>query len=238
MIETNAGKREAARAAAGLVESGMIVGLGTGTTASAVIRVLGERVRDEGLKILGVPTSVATAELAHSVGISLRDVDDFDTLDLDLDGADEVDPAFRMIKGRGGALLREKIVACASRRRVILITPEKRVERLGVQTTLPVEVSPVGTKHIASRLRALGAETALRLRADGSVYQTDGGNKIIDCRFPCIDDPFALDGLIQRLVGVYETGLFLGLCDLLVIGHADRVEWVECPERDQRSSCA
>jgi ribose 5-phosphate isomerase A len=236
MIETNPGKEQAARAAATLVETGMLVGLGTGTTAGALIRVLGERVRDEGLKIIGVPTSVASAVLAHGLRIPLRDIDDVAAIDIALDGADEVDPEFRMIKGRGGALLREKIVACAAQRRVILITPEKRVERLG-GAALPVEVSAVGTAHVEKRLCEFGARTALRRKADGAPYLTDGGNKIIDCHFPTIADPAALDTALQRIVGVYETGLFLGLCDLLVVGHPDRSELVPCPESSRRSSC-
>lgn len=237
MIDTNPGKEQAALAAAVHVESGMLVGLGSGTTASAVIRVLGARVRDEGLKILGVPTSVATAELAHSLRIPLRDIDDVAAIDIVLDGADEVDPAFQMIKGRGGALLREKIVACAALRRVIVITPEKRVEQLG-GVAIPIEVSPVGTPHIETRLRDLGADTTLRRRPDGAPYQTDGGNKIIDCRFASIGDLHDLDVALQRVVGVYETGLFLGLCDLLVIGYPDHAEQELRPARDHRSPCA
>jgi ribose 5-phosphate isomerase A len=227
MSETADSKLRAARAAADLVETDMVVGLGSGSTASLVVRRLGERVRDEGLKILGVPTSVHTALLAKEARILLRDVDDFESLDFAIDGADEVDPAFRMIKGRGGALLREKIVACASRRRVIVVTPEKRVNTLGLGAPVPVEVSPVGVRHIQSQLRDLGADTTLRLGPDETPYRTDGGNLIIDCRFPGIADPVALDAAIQRTVGVYETGLFLGLCDLLVVGGPDGVEMIE-----------
>ena len=129
---TIAAKRRAAEAAAALVQSGMAVGLGTGTTAELVIRALSERVADEGLRFLAVPTSVETAELASSLGIPLRELDDVDVLDLNLDGADEIDPEFRMIKGRGGALLREKHVVTAARRRVTVITEEKQVARLGL----------------------------------------------------------------------------------------------------------
>jgi ribose 5-phosphate isomerase A len=238
MINTNAGKEQAARAAAALIESGMVVGLGSGTTASALIRVVGERQRDEGLKILGVPTSVKTAELAHELRIPLRDIDDVAELDIAFDGADEVDPDFCMIKGRGGALLREKIVACAAARRVILVTPEKRVVQLGGSAPVPVEVSSVGPNHVEARLRKLGATTVVRGKPDGTRYLTDGGNTIIDCTFPAIGDPYELDIALQRIVGVFETGLFLGLCDLLVVGHDDRAEMVPCPRRDQRSSCA
>lgn len=227
MIETNAGKARAAKAAANLVQSGTIVGLGSGTTAIEVVRALGDRQRVDGLEIVGVPTSAATASFARSVGIPLRDVDEVDAIDLAIDGADEIDPAFRMIKGKGGALLREKIVASLATRRVIVITPEKRVARLGEAASLPVEVSPVGTRHIERRLIEIGARTELRRFEDGRPFQTDGGNRIIDCHFDGIEDPEELDGRIQRLVGVFETGLFLGLCDLLIVGGVDQVERIE-----------
>jgi ribose 5-phosphate isomerase A len=226
MTEIDPAKARAAEAAAAVVESGMAVGLGSGTTASLAIRTLGERVRREGLRIIGVPTSEATAALAREVQIPLKDLDEVDVLDLDIDGADEVDPALRMIKGRGAALLREKIVAAASRRRVIAVSPGKRVERLG-RVPVPLEVCSFGLRHTETALRALGASTALRLRADGSPLVTDGGNRIIDCRFGAIDDPAALDARLKSVVGVFETGLFVGLCDLLILGHADRVETIE-----------
>ena len=221
------GKIEAAKAAAALVKEGMAVGLGSGSTAALVVRALGDRVANEGLTFVGVPTSVATAELARSLGIALCELDDVDALDINIDGADEIDPNFSMIKGRGGALLREKIVVSAARFRVTVITPEKRVDRLGVKAPVPVEVSAVGTRHVERRLRELAAETTLRRRPDGSPYVTDGGNSIIDCHFPSIDDPARLDQSLHQLVGVFETGLFIGLCDLLLVGHPDRVETFE-----------
>jgi ribose 5-phosphate isomerase A len=220
-------KFRAAKAAAALVESGMVAGLGSGSTAALVVRALGERIEAEGLKIVGVPTSVATAELARDMNIPLRELDDVDTLDVNLDGADEVDPDFRMIKGRGGALLREKIVASFARWRVTVITPEKQVAKLGVLAAIPVEVSPVGTRHVEGRLRELGARTALRQRPDGSPYLTDGGNKIIDCHFAPDVDPTRIDAALKSIVGVFETGLFIGLCDLLIVGRDDGVEQFE-----------
>jgi ribose 5-phosphate isomerase A len=205
----------------------MIVGLGTGSTAALMVRRLGERVEQEGLRIIGVPTSVATAQLARELGITLRELDDVSGLDMNLDGADEVDPQFRMVKGRGGALLREKIVACVAARRVTIITPEKRVERLGLNAPIPIEVSDVGLKHTERRLQRLGAKTIIRQVADGSLTLTDGGNAIIDCHFDVIADPEELDYRLQSVVGVLETGLFVGLCDLLVVGTAEGVDQVE-----------
>lgn len=231
MDNIDAAKRQAAGAAAALVESGMAVGLGSGTTANLMIRQIGERVRNEGLKITGVATSVATARLAESFEIPIRELDDIDMLDLCLDGADEVDLQFRLIKGRGGALLREKLVVSSARKRVTIITAGKRVERLGQSMPLPLEVCPIGVKHTEHRLRNLGASTTVRKARDGSLYRTDGGNLIVDCRFESLNDPEELDARLQRVVGVFETGLFLDLCDLLVIGHADRVERVERPAR-------
>lgn len=224
-----AAKRRAAKAAADLVQSGMAVGLGTGTTADLILRALSDRIAEEGLKFLGVPTSVETAELASSLRIPLRELDDIEVLDLNLDGADEIDPEFRMIKGRGGALLREKLVVTAARRRVTVITREKQVERLGMNALIPVEVSPVGATHTRRRLDALGAETKIRVQTDGEPVITDGGNRIIDCRFDKIDDASRLALILKQVVGVFETGLFIGLCDLLIVGDEAGVSQIENP---------
>jgi ribose 5-phosphate isomerase A len=192
-----------------------------------MIQRLGERIRDEGLGFVAVATSLATAELAREMGVLLRDVDDVPALDLNIDGADEIDGRYRMIKGRGGALLREKIVACIAKRRVTVVTDDKRVDRLGVGAPVPVEVSRMGVKHIERRLQRLGAETELRRNADGLSFVTDGGNLIIDCRFPGLDDPADMDVKLKSVVGVFETGLFLGLCDVLVVGKDDGAEVIE-----------
>jgi ribose 5-phosphate isomerase A len=200
----------------------MTVGLGSGSTASLFIEALGERVRSEGLSIIGVPTSRASAELATTCGIPLTELDSIAMLDVGVDGADEVDSQFHMIKGRGGALLHEKIVAASARRRVILISPSKRVERLGINgMPIPLEVSSFGLKHTTERVRNLGATPTLRCNADGSPFITDEGHRILDCRFSTIDDPARLDAQLQAVVGVFETGLFLGLCDELIIGQPD-----------------
>jgi ribose 5-phosphate isomerase A len=226
-------KLRAALTAAALVESEMVVGLGSGSTSALMVRRLGERIEREGLKIVAIATSLATAELARGLRIPLRELDEVDALDINLDGADEIDPQFRMIKGRGGALLREKIVACASRRRVTMIAADKRVDRLGGTVPIPVEVSPIGVKHTEQWLQQLGAQTSIRRREDGSSYLTDGGNEIIDCRFAAIDDPDSLDRRLQCIAGVLETGLFIDLCDLLIVGTKDGVEKIETRVRQR-----
>jgi ribose 5-phosphate isomerase A len=215
-------KFAAARAAAAVIEPNMTVGLGSGSTANLFIEALGERVRRENLPIVGVPTSVASADLARSLGIALEDLDAVPSLDIDIDGADEVDGQFRMVKGRGGALLHEKIVAAAARRRVILVSPKKRVKQLGVNgMPIPLEVSSFGLRHTIDRVSKLGATPTLRQNPDGSPFITDEGHRILDCRFAAIDDPGRLDTELQSVVGVFETGIFLGLCDELIVGHPD-----------------
>ena len=228
-MNSNSPKDRAARAGAAPVADGMIVGLGSGSTAALMVRHLADRIRAERLSIVGVPTSDDTAQLARSLGITLRELDEVDRLDINLDGADEVDPRFRMIKGRGGALLREKIVAASSAHRVTLITADKRVDHLGRGMPLPVEVSTFGLLHTERRLRALGAATTIRREADGTLVSTDGGNAIIDCHFPTIDDFEALDHRLQCQAGVLDTGLFLGLCDTLIVGSDEGAEVLQNP---------
>jgi ribose 5-phosphate isomerase A len=224
-------KDRAARAGAAMVRDQMVVGLGSGTTSERMVRDLARRVAEERLTITAVATSAATAALARSLGIPLRELDEVDHLDLSLDGADEIDPQFRMIKGRGGALLREKIVACASAHRVTMITADKRVDRLGQHMPIPVEVSAFGLLHTERRLRTLGAATEIRRASGGAPVITDGGNAIIDCRFDRLDDPEAMDGQLQRLAGVLDTGFFIGLCDTLIVATADGFEVLEAPGR-------
>jgi len=229
--ETTSAKERAAQAAADLVRDGMIVGLGSGTTAAIMVERLGERIDEIGIKILGIPTSVATAKLARQFGIPVRELDDVPKVDISLDGADEIDGRFRMIKGRGGALLREKLVASTSSWRVTMITVDKKVETLGLHAPVPVEVSPVGIKYTELRLQDLGAATSIRRRADGSPFLTDGMNAIIDCRFTAIDDPDDLETRLHRTVGVFESGLFIGLCDTLLIGSDSGVDRLDSGQR-------
>ena len=227
MSDSEKMKSQAAIAAAALVQPGSIVGLGSGTTAALIVKALGRRIADEGLSLTGVSTSDATAALAREVGIPLRELDEVSAIDINLDGADEIDRQFRLIKGRGGALLREKIVVSAARRRVTVITSDKLVNQLGMTAPIPVEVSPLGCRHIELRLQSLGATTQLRLKLDGQAFETDGGNRIVDCRFHEIGDPERLDQALKRTIGVFETGLFIDLCDLVVVGADVGVQTIE-----------
>jgi ribose 5-phosphate isomerase A len=220
-------KIEAAEKSLQLVKTGMVVGLGSGSTAAEMVRLLGARVRD-GLQIRGVPSSEATAALAREVGVPLVGLEDVDALDVTIDGADEVDPRLDLIKGGGGALLREKIVAVASRRNVIVVDEGKLVERLGVRFALPVEVVRFGWRGAAAFLEELGAAADLRRHRDGRPYVTDEGHHIVDCRFPGgIADAAALDRAIRSRPGVVETGLFLGLATLVIVARRTGVEVLE-----------
>ena len=215
-------KAAAGRAAAGLVEDGMRLGLGTGSTAEAMLYALAERVAG-GLPVVGVPTSERTALLARELSIPLSAPDETPELDLAIDGADEIDPGFALIKGGGGALFREKIVAAAAARFVVIADAAKRVAALGA-FPLPVEVTPFAVRPVARRLARLGCTVRLRTDSAGA-FVTDEGNRILDCAFGRIDDPAALAAALDGMVGVVEHGLFVGMADTALIGHADgRVE--------------
>lgn len=209
-------KAAAARDAATLVEPGMTVGLGSGSTAEIAVRELGQRVA-AGLRITGVATSRRTERLAREYGIPLVELNAVERLDVTIDGADEIEPAsFALLKGRGGALLREKLVALASAREIIIADASKVVSRLGTRYAVPVEVVPFGWPHTARALERLGARVAPR-EVPGDLYITDGGNLILDCAFGPIDDPPALAAALKALPGVVEHGLFIGLAHTLVI---------------------
>ena len=213
-------KRLAAEAAAALVESGMTIGLGTGSTAAFALRRLGERVR-QGLKVRGVPTSEATRRLAEAEGIALTSFAEVTQLDLTLDGADEFDPDLNLIKGGGGALFREKIVAAASRRLVIFADSSKRVPQLGA-FPLPVEVNPFGWQVTAARIAALGADVSLR-GGPASPLLTDNHGYVLDCGFGAISDPAALEEQLRAITGVTVTGLFVGMTDTVLLAEGGRV---------------
>jgi ribose 5-phosphate isomerase A len=224
MDAADTAKRAAALRACDFVEDGMVVGLGTGSTAAHMVRELGRRV-GAGLKVTGVPTSRSAANLAEASGIGLVELDDSVRPDLTIDGADEADGTLTLIKGGGGALLREKIVAHASARMVVIIDAGKRVERLGAYP-LPVEVAPFGVgatrRAIRDLMLALGVASASeRLRGDGAPFLTDGGHMIVDLALGRIDDPAQLDAALRAIPGVVETGLFIGLCDTMIVGHED-----------------
>jgi len=223
----SAWKRAAAQAAVELVSDGMIVGIGTGSTATFAIHALADRMRT-GLRFLGIPSSDHSAALATSLGIPLTTFADHPRIDLTIDGADEVERGtLNLIKGHGGALLREKIVAVASRRLAIIVDGTKRVDRLGEHSPVPVEVVPFGYEATRSRLEALGATVALRCTPDGKPFCTDSGNRILDCNFGSIADPATLEERMCRIVGVVECGLFVGLTDVVFIGDAAGVTRLE-----------
>jgi ribose 5-phosphate isomerase A len=213
-------KRAAAEAAVGLVQDGMIVGLGSGSTAAFAVEALARRHR-QGLRFLGIPTSERTAAQATKAGIPLTSFAEHRRIDLTIDGADEVErDTLNLIKGLGGALLREKIVAAASRRLAIIVDGSKLVDRLGTRVPVPVEVAAFGLEATQAALEALGASARMRLSPAGEPFITDGGNRILDCRFEPIADPARLEERIGRIVGVVESGLFIGRADTAFVADA------------------
>ncbi|WP_170438731.1 ribose-5-phosphate isomerase RpiA [Ruegeria arenilitoris] len=223
-------KSVAAYRAAEMVEDGMRVGLGTGSTAAWLVRRLGERVRDEGLRIKGVPTSTATAQLAREVGIEVVSLDQAGWLDVTIDGADEFDGELNLIKGGGAALLQEKIVATASDQMIVIADAGKEVEALGA-FPLPLEVIPFGwqttrtlIEELLDTMDVLGTSATLRMNSEAPTV-TDEGNHILDLHLQRIGNPRQLALVLNQIPGVVENGLFIDICDKVVIGHGDgRVE--------------
>jgi ribose 5-phosphate isomerase A len=215
-------KEAAARRAVQFVKNGQVVGLGTGTTSAFAIKELGFLV-SKGLRIRGVPTSKASGLLAEQCGIPLMDLNELCRLDVTIDGADEIDPGFNMIKGGGGALFREKLVATVSDLEIIIVDPSKLVPVLGKTVPVPVEVLQFGWCLPGGRLRELGCIPTLR-QAAGRPYASDNGNYILDCQFGAISDPVWLDETIKQIPGVVESGIFTGLADRLIIGMDQGVE--------------
>lgn len=209
-------KQIAARAAVQLVKSGDVVGLGSGSTATYAIRFLADRVR-ECLQIIGIPTSQRSKELAEQLGIQLTTLDERPRIDIDIDGADEIDPDLNLIKGGGGAFLREKIIASASRRFIVIGDSAKQVNRLG-KFPLPVEVIPFAQSLIKPHIEALGAQVKLRQYAYGNPYITDEGHHVLDCSFGEIPDPADLAEKLRTIPGVVEHGLFIGMAEMALIG--------------------
>lgn len=213
-------KRQAAEKAVEFVESGMVVGLGTGSTAIYATRAIGRMLKDGRLRdIVAIPTSEVTARAAEALNIPLTTLDRHPSVDLTIDGADEIDPKIDLIKGLGGALLREKIVATASRQLIIVSDASKQVPTLGSRAPVPVEVIPFALRPVASFLESLGARTNPRV-TDGRTFITDEGNIILDAHFGAIADPFSLAQTIRSRPGVVEHGLFLNLATMAIVASA------------------
>ncbi|HVB58508.1 MAG TPA: ribose-5-phosphate isomerase RpiA [Candidatus Acidoferrales bacterium] len=226
--DQNQWKKSAAEAAAQLVQDGMVVGLGTGSTAAFFVNALAERISREGLRASGIPTSQQTAELARSLNVPLATFTEHPELDLTVDGADEIElGTLYLIKGHGGALLREKIVAAASKRVVIVADETKLVERLGSLYPVPVEVVQFGWEVTDKRLQKLGAITSLRRGADAKPFLTDCGNYIIDCAFGPMNKPKEIAHHLDHVVGSVEHGLFLGFASQVFIGGREGMKVLE-----------
>lgn len=219
-------KQRAAEAAVSFVASGMTIGLGTGSTAECFLQALADALQAGRLRqVRGIPTSRQSQRRAIELGIPLVSLDQYPRPDVTIDGADEIDPELNLIKGLGGALLREKIVAQNSRQLIIIADATKVVGKLGTKVPLPVEVAGFGHETHEAFLRGLGAAPVLRRSADGQVFETDNGNRIYDCRFAQgIDDPATLDRLLGQRAGIVESGLFLGMATRALVADEREVK--------------
>lgn len=223
-------KQIAGEAAASVVQSGMKIGLGTGSTVYFTIETLGRMVKSGQLTdLITVATSERTATLARGLGMVASNLSDVLDLDLTIDGADEVDPQMHLIKGLGGALLREKIVASSSKRMLVVVDSHKLVKKLGTQAPVPVEVEPFAWRATQMKLAALaGCDAQLRITPDGNAFRTDGGHYIVDCHFKGgIDDPPTLERAIREIPGALECGLFVNLAKMVVVGTPERAMQME-----------
>ena len=229
-------KKQAAEVALSMVEPGMKLGLGTGSTAAAFVQLLGEKVKG-GLQVVCVPTSEATRNQAEALGIRLSTLDETPDLDLTVDGADEIDGQLRLVKGGGGALLREKIVATSSDRMIVIADASKSVETLG-KFPLPIEVVEFGLKATLAMIETMAAdvgcegELAVRMGKDGKPFRTDSGNLIVDAHFEVIPDADLLDEALKMVPGVVENGLFIGIADVAIIAGPDGVRVLEASYDD------
>lgn len=219
-------KRNAAEEAVKSVKNGMIVGLGTGSTAKIAVDIIGSKLNDD-FKIIGMPTSVKTREQAENLGIKLIDIDDAEQIDIAIDGADEVSPDMSLIKGLGGALLREKKVEKKAKELIIIVDEGKMVQKLG-RGELPVEVSSNDYETIGSKIEALGCEASLRIEKDGTPFVTDNQNYIYHCTFADgIEDPTSLDASLQSIEGVKDTGLFLNMATKVIVGNDKGIQIIQ-----------
>ena len=223
-------KEMAAREAVKYVEDGMVVGRGSGSTANKAIQLIGQKVKEEGIGIIGIPTSTASDLLGRAVGIRIGELDDHPQVDLTIDGADEVDPSLNLVKGLGGALVREKIVAASSRVEMIVIDDSKMVDRLCQKAPLPVEIIKYSSKSTMRKLAALGCVPELRM-AEDEPFISDNLNYIVHCKFERIDDPRAMEAEIGMIPGVVDSGLFIGLASKVIVASAEGVRILERAER-------
>jgi ribose 5-phosphate isomerase A len=221
--DLNKFKKEAAEKAVEMVEDGMVLGLGTGSTVRFALEKLGELIRTEKLDIVGIPTSLDTDALARKLEIPLTDLETHPKIDLTIDGADEVDPGFTLIKGLGGALLREKIVAKNSEKEIIIVDYTKMVQKLGTKSPLPVEVLPFGWTKAVEFLQGLDCVVTPRKNQNGIVV-SDNNNYFLDCKFQAIEDPVSLEAKINNFPGVIENGLFIGLTTTVIIASPNGTE--------------
>jgi len=225
-------KQKAAHYAVGFIKSGMVVGLGTGSTAAYAVQQIAKRLRTGDLKnIVGIPTSIRTEQLARELNIPLCGFDAQPEIDLTIDGADEVDADLNLIKGGGGALLREKVVAQASRRNIIVVDESKLSPRLGTRWALPVEIIPFAANPEENFLRSLGASVVLRLDGQGQPYKTDQHNYILDANFGEMADPDRLAAKLNERAGIVEHGLFLGLAGDVIVAAQDEIRHLKRREK-------
>ncbi len=219
MVWREAAKKRAATEAVKLVKDGSVIGLGAGSTVAFAVNELGRRIKEEHIRVLVVPSSSQTSKLAVECGVPLTTLDKHSSLDLDIDGADQIDADLNLIKGMGGALTREKIVASSSKALIIVGDETKLTDALGRNQPLPVEVLPFALPLVASKIKALGGKPALKMSKDGSgPYATDNGNNILNVDFGIIKNPTKLDQQLKCISGVIETGLFLGMTDTAYVG--------------------
>jgi ribose 5-phosphate isomerase A len=219
-------KRAAAARAVAEIEDGMVLGLGSGTSAAFAVEAMAARIA-EGLRVVGIPTSEKTAALARRLGVPLTSFAEHRRIDIAIDGADQVEcGTLNLVKGLGGALLREKIVASASDRMIVVVDETKLVDRLGGNTPLPIEIVSFGWQTVFDRLAAIGCAPRLRLAGE-KPFTTDSGNYIVDCAITEISDPAALQARLSAIIGVVESGLFIGLASKIVVGRPTGVEVIE-----------